>query len=125
MKDDCKRKYPRVNYPCSITVWREDGSSEVVIANTANISGGGICVFFNEALAVETRLEIKIDNFFEGNPFKCRGKVIRCKADAANSTGRQKFFELGIEFFDMDEAQRKYLLGFVDRLLELEGKRKS
>jgi c-di-GMP-binding flagellar brake protein YcgR len=125
MKDDCKRKFPRVNYPCSITVWREDGSSEVVMANTANISGGGVCVFFNESLALETRLEIKIDNFFEGNPFKCRGKVVRCKADDTSANTRQTFFEIGIEFFDMDDAQRQYLLGFVDRLLELEAKRRS
>lgn len=122
---DCKRKFPRVNYPCSITVWREDGSSEVVMANTANISGGGVCVFFNESLALETRLEIKIDNFFEGNPFKCRGKVVRCKVDDSSAATRQKFFEIGIEFFDMDDAQRQYLLGFVDRLLELEAKRRS
>ena len=77
MTKDSKRKFPRVNYPCSITVWRQDGSSEVVMANTANISCGGICVFFNEALALETILDIRIDNFFEGNPLKCRGKVVR------------------------------------------------
>lgn len=122
---ESKRKYPRVNYPCSITVWREDGSSEVVMANTANISGGGICVFLNEALAIETPLEIRIDNFFEGNPLKCRGKVVRCRTDVSSINSRQKFFEIGVEFFDMEDAQRQYLLGFVERLMDLEAKRRS
>ena len=122
---DSKRKYPRVNYPCAITVWRQDGSSEVVMANTANIGGGGICVFFNEALAVETVLDIRIDNFFEGNPLKCRGKVVRCKIDTSNPNSRQKFYEVGIEFLEMDDAQRQYLLGFVERLMGLEAKSKK
>ena len=124
MAKDIKRKFPRVNYPCAITVWRQDGSCEVVMANTANISGGGICVFFNEALARETILDIRIDNFFEGNPLKCRGKVVRCKADASTVNSRQKFCEIGIEFLEMDDNQRQYLLGFVERLIELEVKGK-
>ena len=124
MAKDCNRKFSRVNYPCSITVWRQDGSSEVVMANTANISGGGICVFFNEALALETVLDIRIDNFFEGNPLKCRGKVVRCKADTSSVNSRQKVYEVGIEFLEMDDNQRQYLLGFVERLMGLEAKSK-
>lgn len=94
------------------------------MANTANISGGGICVFFNEALAVETILDIRIDNFFEGNPLKCRGKVVRCKPDISTVNSRQKFYEIGIEFLEMDDNQRQYLLVFVDRLMNLELKSK-
>ena len=95
------------------------------MANTANISGGGICVFLNEALAIETILDIRIDNFFEGRPLKCRGKVLRCKADTSNLSSRQKFYEIGIEFLEMDDAQKKYLLGFVERLMGLEVKSKK
>ena len=116
---ESKRKFPRVNYPCSVTVWRQDGSSEVVMANTANIGGGGLCVYFNEALALETVLDIRIDNFFEGGPLKCRGKVVRCRDDSTSGPKRQKFFEIGIEFIEMDDAQRLYLLGFVERLMNL------
>lgn len=116
---ESKRKYPRVNYPCSVTVWRQDGSSEVVMANTANIGGGGMCVFLNEALALETVLDIRIDNFFEGGPLKCRGRVLRCKADVSSTQKRQKFYEIGIEFIEMDDAQRLYFLGFVERLMAL------
>ncbi len=94
------------------------------MANTANIGGGGICVYLNETLATGTVLDIKIENFFESKPLKCRGKVVRCKADSSATNGRQKFYEVGVEFIEMDEDQRTYLLGFVQRLMELEAKRK-
>ena len=122
---DSKRQYPRVNYPCAITVWRQDGSEEVVMANTANLGGGGMCVYFNEALAVGTILEIKIENFFEGGALKCRGKVLRCRADVSTTISRQKFYELGIEFLEIDDAQRYYLVGFVERLMELDARNKK
>jgi c-di-GMP-binding flagellar brake protein YcgR len=122
---DSKRKFPRVNYPCAVTVWRQDGSSEVVMANTANIGGGGMCVYFNEALSLGTILDIKIENFFEGGPLKCRGKVLRCRADSSTTNNRQRFFEIGIEFLEIDDAQRFYLVGFVERLIELESRKKT
>ena len=114
-----RRKYPRANYPCSITVLRHGAASEVIMANTSNIGAGGICVYLNEVLAIDTELEIRIDNFFEGSPLKCRGKVLRCKHDPTAVQKRQKFYEIGIEFFEMDDAQRLYLLGFVERLMHL------
>lgn len=120
----CNRKYPRVNYPCSITVWKQDGSSEVIMANTANISSGGICVYLNEAFVLGTIIDIKIDNFFESKPLKCRGKVVRCKADNSATNDRQKFYEIAVEFIEMNDDQRTYLLGFVERLIELESKHK-
>ena len=119
-----KRKFPRVNYPCSITVWRQDGTSDVVMANTANISVGGICVYLSEALMLESLLEIKIENFFEGSPLRCKGKVLRCQPDRANKSGYQKYFEIGIEFIEMKQDQRDYLAGFVERLMALEAKSK-
>jgi hypothetical protein len=120
-----KRKFARANYPCSITVWHDDGASEVIMANTANISVGGLCVFLNQPIASGKRLEIKLDNFFEGNPLKCTGRVVRCKEDPAQTSPRQKFYEIGVEFVEIPENQRAYLTGFVERLLELEAKKKA
>ena len=120
-----KRKFARANYPCSITVWHEDGASEVIMANTANISVGGLCVFLNSPIIVGKRLEVKIDNFFEGNPLRCLGQVVRCQADPANKNERQKFFEIGVQFDQIDEKQREYLEGFVQRLIDLEARRKA
>lgn len=119
----CNRKFLRVNYPCSITVWRQDGASDVVMANTANISAGGICVYLNEALIVGVLLEIKIDNFFEGRALKCQGRVVRCQPDKTHKSGHQKYFEIGIEFLEMETDQCVYLAGFVERLKALEIKK--
>ena len=68
-------------------------------------------------------LEVKIDNFFEGGPLKCKGKVVRCQSDKTHKSEWQKYYELGIEFLEMDQDQHKYLVVFVERLMELEAKR--
>ena len=120
--DAGKRKFLRVNYPCSITVWRGDGSSDVIMANTANISAGGICVYLNETLVLGSLLEIKIDNFFEGRALRCKGKIVRCQPDKHHKSDHQKYYEVAIEFLDMKVDQRDYLTGFVERLLALQTK---
>jgi c-di-GMP-binding flagellar brake protein YcgR len=118
-----KRQFARANYPCSITVWHEDGAGEVIMANTANISVGGLCVYLNRSVEPGKKLEIKIDNFFEGGPLRCFGRVVRCLEDTAWKDSRQKFYEIGVEFNQIDEKQRQYLEGFVQRLLDLEAKK--
>ena len=81
-----------------VTVWHDDGASEVIMANTANISIGGLCVYLNQIITLGKRLEIRIDNFFEGSPLTCVGHVVRCKEDPAQTSPRQKFYEVGVEF---------------------------
>jgi c-di-GMP-binding flagellar brake protein YcgR len=120
-----QRKFVRANYPCSITIWHDDGSSEVIMANTANISAGGLCVYLNRSIGVEKRLSVRIDNFFEGNPLKCAGRVVRCQEDQKQKDLRQTFYEIGVEFDMIEDKQREYLRGFVARLLELEAKKKD
>jgi len=94
------------------------------MANTANLSVGGLCVYLNRSITVGKKLEIKIDNFFEGGPLKCIGRVVRCQEDAKFKDPRQKFYEIGVEFSEMETTQRQYLEGFVQRLIDMETKRK-
>jgi c-di-GMP-binding flagellar brake protein YcgR len=114
-----RRKFARVNYPCSVTVWHEDGAIEVILANTANISAGGLFMYLNRSISVGKKIEIKIDNFFEGSPLKCLGRVVRCQEEKNNKDPRQKFYEIGVEFTQVDDQQRQYLEGFVQRLFGL------
>ncbi len=95
------------------------------MANTANISIGGLCVYLNQVIALGKRLEIRIDNFFEGSPLTCVGQVVRCKEDPAQTSPRQKFYEVGVEFKDIPDNQKSYLVGFVQRLLELEARKNA
>lgn len=81
-------------------------------------------MFLNEALVMDTLIDVRIDNFFEANPLKFRGKVVRCKADSTATNSRQKFYEVGVEFIAIDDDQRAYLLGFIQRLIDLEEKHK-
>jgi hypothetical protein len=113
------RKFARANYPCSITVWRTE-TSEVILANTANISAGGLCVFLNHASSVGDLLEVKIDAEEKGlNYF---GEVVRCREDGAKQTTspKQKFYETAIKFCAVDDKDRQDLVKFVQKLIALE-----
>jgi c-di-GMP-binding flagellar brake protein YcgR len=120
-----KRKFVRVNYPCSVTLWHSDGTNEVILANTANISAGGLCVYLNRAASPGTRLDLRIDNFFEGNPLKCAATVVRCREDEKTKDAKQKFYEVGVEFNNLNADVRQYIEGFVRRTMDLETYKKD
>ena len=120
MFDDNKRKFPRADYPCSLTVWRQDGDQGVVLAHTANIGAGGLCVHLNQALAPGLALDIRIDFPSHSTPFKCKGKVVRCE-ESPDGKG-QLFYAVGVEFESMDEVKQAYLQGVVSDLIALHAK---
>jgi len=60
MFDENRRKYPRVNYPCQLTIWLTDGSNETIMANTTNIGIGGLCVHLHQEIVVGTKLDIQL-----------------------------------------------------------------
>ena len=110
-----QRKYPRANYPCSLTFWRKDWTQEVILANTANIGAGGLCVHLNQRISPGTKVEIKIEFAGQAEPFKCFGKVLRCQPSAVQGT--KTFFALAVEFEQLPEQQQIRLRGIVDGLI--------
>ncbi len=119
MFDDNRRKYPRANYPCQLTIWLVDGQNQTMLANTSNIGLGGLCVYLNDDLEVNTRVEIQLTFVNTTTPFKCRGVVVHCKQE------NEKFHKIGIQFEPLSELKYAFLEGKVAELLELEKKGKS
>jgi hypothetical protein len=119
MFDDNRRKYPRANYPCQLTMWLDDGSHETILANTSNIGLGGICVHLNHMVSVRTKVDIQLNFINPTTPFKCRGTVVRSvfKGD--------KFYDTGIQFEPLNELKFAFLDGKVAELIALEQKGKG
>ena len=120
MFDDNKRKFPRADYPCSLTVWRQGGDQDVILAHTANIGAGGLAVHLNQKLPVGATLDIRIDFPSHSTPFKCKGRVVRCE-ESADAEGKP-FYVVGVEFEAMDEVKQAYLQGAVSDLIALHAK---
>ncbi len=108
-----KRKFARANYPCSLTILSEDGTEDVVMAYTANISAGGVMVYLNSFKAVGKNVDVRIND--TQTAIDCHGRVVRCQDDP-NATGR--FYGVGIEFTDMGEQDRQMLIDLLQRLFK-------
>jgi len=119
MFDENRRKYPRANYPCQLTMWLADGSNETILANTSNIGIGGLCVHLNQEIVVGTKIDIQLNFTGTTTPFKCSGRVVRCFKE------KDRFYNLGVQFDPLNELKNAFLLGQVSELLDLEKKEKS
>src|SRR5476651_634802 len=97
MFDTNRRKYPRANYPCQLTMWLADGTRETVLANTANIGLGGLSVHLDQAIEVGTKLDIQLQFTSVTTPFRCRGVVRRSVQES------EKFYNIGIQFESLNE----------------------
>ncbi len=119
MDDSNRRKYPRANYPCQLTMWLADGSNETILANTSNIGVGGLCVHLNQGVDVGTKVDILLTFADSTSPLKCRGVVVR------SFKGEEQFYNIGIQFDPLDEQRSSFLKGKVSELIDLEQKGKS
>ena len=119
MFDANRRKYPRANYPCQLTIWMADGLNETILANTANIGVGGLCVHLNQKIDVGKKVDVQLNFTDQTTPFRCRGLVVRSIQES------DRFYNIGIQFEPLSELKYAFLDGKVSELIALEQKGKS
>jgi len=119
MFDSNRRKYPRANYLCYLTIWRADGSNETIFANTSNIGAGGLAARIDQAVDPGAKVDIQLNFTNPSTPFRCKGVVVRCHKDSG------KFYSIGVQFEPLGEIKFAFLEGKVTELIELEKKGKS
>jgi c-di-GMP-binding flagellar brake protein YcgR len=119
MFDSNRRKYPRANYPCQLTIWLANGSNDTILANTSNIGAGGLCVHLNQGIDLGTKADIQLHFTNPTTPFKCQGVVVRSKKES------DKFYNIGIEFQPLSELKQAFIDGKISELIDLEQKGKS
>lgn len=119
MFDDNRRRYPRANYPCHLTMWMADGTNETILANTSNIGSGGLAVNLNQAIDLGTKVDIELNFTNPTTLFKCKGVVVRSIRES------EKFYNVGIQFEPLGEIKFAFLDGKVSDLIEMEKKGKS
>ena len=119
MTDSDRRKFPRANYPCQLTMWLVDGSNETILANTSNIGVGGICVHLNQGIAVGTKVDVTLSFRLSRIPFKSSGVVVRSRKES------EKFYNIGIKFENLSNSNQAFLEKKVSEFIDLENKGKS
>ncbi|MCM8756761.1 MAG: PilZ domain-containing protein [Candidatus Omnitrophica bacterium] len=82
------------------------------LANTKNISGGGVCITVNEKIEKGTILFLKINLPEKDNSIEAKGKVMWC-AEFISSALKEPRYDLGIEFVDIKEVDRQKVFQYV------------
>lgn len=108
-----RRKFPRANYPCVISVKRKD-QDDSVSAKTENIGIGGICVMLPKDLGIFAPVEIQLD-LMDGQPvIRCDGAIVWV---VAKKTDKNKIFDTGIEFTDIKRKDAMRINDVVEKIL--------
>ncbi len=71
-----RRQFPRVNYPCLITIRHEASGLDAFLTHTENIGTGGVCLLFKREFKLFSEADLEIDLLDMEKNIKCRGKVV-------------------------------------------------
>lgn len=112
-----RRKFPRANYDCHITI-KKRLTSKMISTQTENIGAGGICVIIKDDLGLfqGVDLEVFIDNG-DNPPMKCGGTVVWVVKKSTTKKGAY-VYDTGIEFIDMRPEDRDRITDVVEEILK-------
>ena len=115
-----RRKFPRANYPCLVVIRKksEDDKDDVILTHTDNIGVGGVCVVLKQSVKVFSQVELELDLLDLGEHICCNGKVVWNVQRQSEAPEKPLFFDIGIEFLDLQEEDRKRLERIVERLVK-------
>lgn len=115
-----RRKFPRADYKCTITIKSLGEIPRIISTRTENIGMGGICVILKDNIDLFKNVELEVLLEDGSPPIRCRGSVVWVvkKGEAKHKiTG----FDTGIEFTDIKDADQKRIGVIVDRILARSG----
>lgn len=105
-----KRNFIRANFPCKIVIYTP--SEHAIVSNTENIGAGGVRVIIEESLDISSLVGLEI--FLGGNQIICKGRVVWVVARAGSQESEADSWDTGIEFYEIEERDRKAVEGFVN-----------
>jgi PilZ domain len=119
MFDIDRRKYPRANYPCLLTIWLEEGLNETILANTSNIGVGGLYVRLNQRIDPGTKVDVQVNFPDTAAPYRCRGVVLR------SMRASERIYNISIQFEPLNEFKHAFIEKKISEILAFERKGKS
>ena len=91
---------------------------EVHIRDSSDISIGGICVVLKQNVKIFSEVELELDLLDLGDHIRCKGKVVWNVQREREAEEKPLFYDIGIEFLDLAEADKNRLAAIVNRLVK-------
>ena len=112
-----RRRFPRVNYPCLVVIRHNVEEKDVILTHTENIGVGGVCVILKKNVKLFCPVELELDLLDLGNHIKCQGKVVWNVQRKNDQPDKPFFYDIGVEFVDIDRNEQQRLEEVVSRLV--------
>ncbi|MBN2120211.1 MAG: PilZ domain-containing protein [Candidatus Omnitrophica bacterium] len=110
-----RRKFPRVTYPCKITVSIEEDREEFTL-HTENISSGGARVIMQKQFKINTPVGIEI--VIGERSIETKGRIVWVLEFSSPDKTQPCLFDTGIEFTHLNVDDREFLSKLIGQLLE-------
>ena len=111
-----RRKFPRVNFPCMVTVKCDEGWEDILLTHTENIGIGGLCVTLKQNFKMFTPVGLELDLLDSEHHICCEGKVVWAIRRKIDDKKKPLFYDIGIEFVDVSKEDQKRILDIIGRL---------
>ena len=112
-----RRKFPRASFPCLIKIMDNEKPGEFLLTHTENISIGGASVIIRKALSLFEVVGLEIDLMDGEDLVACKAKVMWVVRRKAIEEHKPSFYDLGLEFLDIQDEQRARVGRSVEHLV--------
>ena len=112
-----RRRFPRVNYPCTVRI-RRKGDAEMFNTATENIGCGGICIILPKDIGMFSRVETEIDLQNGNQSINCDGAVVWVVRKSNVDRNASCFFDTGIEFINLKEKDKSRIGNIIETCLK-------
>ncbi len=111
-----KRKFPRLNLQCEITIEPPEPNMSPIVAITENLGEGGVCVMQDLPLERFSRCHLRLEWDKKQPRIECAGKVVWIipRRDPSDQKLR---YDTGIEFQEMKPEDREKIRAFIQEIL--------
>ena len=113
-----RRRFPRVIYPCLVVIRNNEEEKDVILTHTENVGIGGVCVILKKNVKIFTPVELELDLLDLGQHIKCKGRVVWNIQRKGDERKKPLFYDLGIEFENLDKKEHERLQEIVSRLAQ-------
>ncbi|MDP2911877.1 MAG: PilZ domain-containing protein [Candidatus Omnitrophota bacterium] len=110
-----RRKFPRANYPCVISVKRKD-QPDGLSTQTENLGIGGICVILPRDLGIFAPVEISLDLLDGQLSIERDGTV--AWVIASKEDKKKESFDTGLEFTNLKRKDAIRINSIVEKVVE-------
>ncbi len=112
-----RRKFPRANYKCLVTVRKKNGI-QTFTTQTENIGAGGLCFILPEKLEIFSHVDLVITLVNGIPPLKCSGTVVWAVKSSDPKKAKSNCYDIGIEFVDIDKENAARVKLVIEEIIK-------